>query len=193
MCISPNTKDLQVTTVLSGALIEENTMQHNKNGEYTFFVIIKENRSLSHALWKVHKNIWFIENKQVQFIWIRMPNYNKRLNRKEGFAFCPPSQWRLVLFCVLFKLRKKGSWELTFIFSSSRRFWDMHRIMENYKNYIKIYNVLWKENDFSSSEQSQNYLFIINPYMHTPSFTYWINLSCYFSQIVSGNILYLHT
>ena len=50
MCISPNTKDLQVTTVLSGALIEENTMQHNKNGEYTFFVIIKENRILSHAL-----------------------------------------------------------------------------------------------------------------------------------------------
>lgn len=143
MCISPNTKDLQVTTVLSEALIEENTMQHNKNGEYTFFVIIKENRILSHALWKVHKNIWFIENKQVQFIWIRMPNYNKRLNRKEGFVFCPPSQWRLVLFCVLFKLRKKEAGSLPLSLAAAGGFgictelWRITKIILKYIMYFE--------------------------------------------------------
>lgn len=114
MHISTNTKDLQATTVLSGALLEGSTMQHDKNSEYTFFIIIKENRILSHTLWNVHKIFsWLIENKQVQFIWIRMPNYNTRqLNRKEGFVFCPPSQRSSVLFCVLFKLRKKEAGSL---------------------------------------------------------------------------------
>lgn len=99
MHIQTTTKE--ITTEASWSLMGANRMKHNKNSEMEVLWICNyENEEFNVTHYEMCLKIfpWFMENKEVPLIWIRMPDYRRRkLTRMEGFLSCLPEEAGFVL------------------------------------------------------------------------------------------------